>query len=164
MAVHPSGRAHNVHRREVISEPLCAYIEHVSEPFTHDPHCAHITRHSDGAKRCSDVVNMHLAVLGFGAHRQWVAIRLSDGGSDGVLYAARRDAVRHQLDESQCAYVCVPPTQMSVCSAEAFLAFHRKAYASGFRLTDPDHHTGGLDHVRRLTRRDQSCQLSRLPR
>ena len=128
----------------------------------HDPSCPHIARHSDEAKRCSDTVNMHLAALGFGAHRRWVAVRLSDGGTDGVLYDTRRDAVRHQLDEMQCAYVCIPPTQMSVCAAEVFLAFHRKAYAAGFRLTDPDDAHGGRDHVRRLTNRDQYGQLDRL--
>lgn len=105
---------------------------------------------------------MHLAVLGFDAHKRWVAIRLSDGGSDGTLYDGRREAVRHQMHEQQCAYVCIPPTRMSACSAEAFLAFHRKAYASGFRLVDPDHARGGLDHVRRLTNRDQYGQLGRM--
>lgn len=132
--------------------------------FQHDTSCPHTARHSDEAKRASDAVNLHLAVLGFQAMRRWVAIRLSDGGSDGVLYDNRRDAVRHQLDERLCAYVCLPPTQFSVCSAEAFLSFHRKAYNSGFRLVDPDHHRGGLDHIRPLTVTDQARQLRALTR
>jgi hypothetical protein len=102
-------------------------------------------------------------VLGFGAFRKWVAVRLADGSTDKALYDSKRDAVRHQADEQLCAYVCVPPTQLSVCSAEAFLSFTRRAYTAGFRLTDPDSRTGGPDVIRRLTTRDQAKQAAALP-
>jgi hypothetical protein len=121
------------------------------------------TQHSDAAKRASDAVNLHLAALGFGAFKKWVAVRLLDGSSDGVLYDTRREAVRHQLDEKLCAYLCLPPTQLTPCSAEAFLKFTRDAYRSGFRLTDPDHRTGGPELVKRLTTRDQRRQANALP-
>lgn len=130
--------------------------------FAHDAGCPGVA-HSDAAKRCSDEVNLHLAALGFEAFRKWVAVRLADGGSDKTLYASKREAIRHQSDEQLCAYVCVPPTQMSVCSAEAFLGFVRKAYTAGFRLTDPDSRTGGPDVIRRLTTRDQTRQAQALP-
>lgn len=90
---------------------------------------------SDAAKRCSDTIRLHIVA---GQKGRWVAIRLSDGGSDGVVYDTRADAIRHQLHESQCAYVKVPPDDMPPEHAERYLAFHRRAYDGGFRLTDPD--------------------------
>jgi hypothetical protein len=92
--------------------------------------------YSDAARRCSDIVNTHLVANRANAGK-WVAIRLSDGGSDGVLYDTRPDAIRHQLHETQCAYVCIPPTGMPPKDAEAFLAFNRKLYDAGFRMPDP---------------------------
>lgn len=134
----------------------------MSDEFAHDAGCPGI-KHSDAAKRASDQVNLHLAAQGLEAFRKWVALRLSDGGSDGVLYDSKIMAVRHQADEQLCAYVCVPPTRMSVCSAEAFLSFTRRAYNAGFRLTDPDSRTGGPDVIRRLTTKDQAMQVAALP-
>jgi hypothetical protein len=134
----------------------------VSDESAHDAGCPGIA-HSDAAKRCSDEINLHLAALGFEAFRKWVAVRLADGGSDKALYDSKRDAVRHQADEQLCAYVCIPPTRMSVCSAEAFLSFTRRAYKAGFRLPDPDSRTGGPDVIRRLTTKDQAMQANALP-
>jgi len=78
---------------------------------------------------------------------KWVAIRLSDGGSDGVLYDTKRDAVSHQLDEFQCAYISFRNivAGMAPYEAELFLNFVRRAYDAGFRLPDPDAQTGGGD-------------------
>jgi len=90
---------------------------------------------SDAAKRCSDEIRLHIAMKMYG---KWVAIRLSDGGSDHTAYDTRADAIRHQLHETQCAYVKVPRDDMPPHHAEIFLAFHRKTYDAGFRLTDPD--------------------------
>ncbi len=90
---------------------------------------------SDAARRCSDAVRLHIAA---GMAGKWAAIRLSDGGSDGTAYDSRADAIRHQLHETQCAYVKIPLDDMPPDHAERFLAFHRKAYDAGFRLTDPD--------------------------
>lgn len=91
--------------------------------------------YSDAARRCSDVVNSAVAE---GFRGWWIAVRLSDGGTDGVLYASRDAAIAHQLHESQCAYLPVPWDQMTPAEAEAYLTFHRKAYDAGFRLTSPD--------------------------
>lgn len=93
---------------------------------------------SDAAKRCADIVNLHFLGKGDGAIGQWVAIRLSDGGSDGQLYDKRADAVRHQLHETQCAYVCIPLGGMTAVEAESFLNWNRKLYDGGMRMTDPD--------------------------
>jgi hypothetical protein len=90
---------------------------------------------SDPGKRCSAIV-MQAIADGYAGY--WIAIRLSDGGTDGVLYWARDSAVKHQLTESQCAYIQIPPDSMPPEEADTFLQFHRKCYDAGFRLTDPD--------------------------
>ncbi len=96
--------------------------------------------YSDAARRLSDTVTTHLVAHGFSASGQWIAARLSDGGSDGVLYPDKATAVRHQLHEFQCAYVCITPDGMSPREAEIYLAFNRKLYDNGYRMPDPSHH------------------------
>lgn len=103
---------------------------------------------SDAAKRASDLVN---AFVTFTPRdelmRKFIAIRLSDGGSDGVLYDSKQAAVKHQSDEKLCAYVSfrhlfqgTTPREM-----EVFLRFNRDAYDAGFRLPDPDSQSGGAE-------------------
>lgn len=111
--------------------------------------------YSDAARRLSDAVSLHLTVSGFAAAGKYIAARLSDGATDGVLYDTKADAVRHQLHETQCAYVCVPPDGMGYREAEIYLAFNRKLYDAGFRMPDPDHEvhmpqTMTLNQIRRL--------------
>lgn len=91
---------------------------------------------SDAARRASDIVNNHLVADRSNAGK-WVALRLSDGGSDGVLYDERADAIRHQLHETQCCYAQIPPSGMPVAEAESFLNYNRRLYAAGFRMPDP---------------------------
>lgn len=103
---------------------------------------------SDEAKRASDIVNGYYAYVPWDQLRNsCIAIRLSDGGSDGVLYDNKRDAVRHQTDEFLCAYIfprnCA--NGISPLEAERFLAFTRGAYNAGMRLPDPDAMDGGKD-------------------
>lgn len=116
------------------------------------------TLHSDAARRYADAVNLHVAALGWGAVKKWVAVRLSDGGSDGVLYDTRDDAIAHQLHETQCAYVCVQPGGTTACRAESFLRTTRAAYVAGAHWTGP----GSPEIIRRLTRRDQAAQVARI--
>lgn len=68
----------------------------------------------------------------------WVAIRLSDGGSDGVVYDRREDAVRHQLHEHQCAYFLLPVIPVTPFECEVFLKYNRQLYDAGLRMGDPD--------------------------
>lgn len=92
--------------------------------------------YSDAARRCSDTVNTHVAA---GSGGKWCAIRLSDGGSDNIAYDTRRDAVRHQLHETLCAYVKIPRDSMGVGEAASFLAYTRMVYDKlGGRLPDPE--------------------------
>jgi hypothetical protein len=110
------------------------------------------TGHSDAAKRCSDIVTLHAIC---GQVGRWVAIKLADGDSDGVVYDHRADAVRHQLHEQLCAYVQIQPGGMQPCEAEVFLKYHRALYDAGFRLPDPEF----AQPLMPLTRRDARQQI-----
>jgi hypothetical protein len=94
---------------------------------------------SDAARRMCDSINIHVAALGEAASGQWVAIKLSDGGSDGVLYATRKEAIKHQVHEKQCLYVRIPPfgDMMTAKEAQALLNLNRSLYDAGYRLQDP---------------------------
>lgn len=99
---------------------------------------AFFSAYSDAARRISDVVNMHLVADPDGARGKWAAFRMDDGGSDGVLYDKKRDAIKHQLHEQLCCYLVIPPSGMSPRQAENFLKFTRALYDNGMRLIDPD--------------------------
>lgn len=95
----------------------------------------HDHRYSDAANRCADQIRMHILA---GKAGKWAAVRLSDGGSDGIAYDRRADAVSHQLHEFQCAYVAIPPDNMTPKEAEFFLQFNRELYDAGMRMSDPE--------------------------
>lgn len=86
------------------------------------------------AQRMAEAHNT--AVIAGGSGR-WLAIHLSDGNSDGMIYDRRADAVRHQLHETQSAYIIVAPDFMQVAEAKSLLKTFRGAYDAGFRLEDP---------------------------
>lgn len=111
------------------------------------------------AHRFADLHNMHL----FADHSnvgRWIAVRLADGTSDGVVYDHRREAVAHQLHESLCAYVQINPKTMSVQEAASVLKFYRFAYDSGHRVVDPE----GPELIMPLTTQELNSQLARLSR
>jgi len=89
----------------------------------------------DLGRRASENVNLH--VLG-GNVGKWVALRLSDGSSDGIPYDTRSDAIHHQLHEQLCCYVRVPQEGMPPEHARRFIELNRALYAAGYRLADPD--------------------------
>jgi hypothetical protein len=72
-----------------------------------------------------------------GSYGKWAAIRLSDGGSDNVVYDSREDAINHQLHEELCCYVFIPFTGMTPKEAEAFMELNRALYDAGWHMTDP---------------------------
>ena len=94
-----------------------------------------VAKYPDYARRVSDAVNLHVFLGNYG---KWCAFRLSDGTSDGQLYDKRADAIRHQLHESQCAYIKIPRDLMSPRAAQSFMDMCRKIYDGGFRLQDPE--------------------------
>ena len=75
----------------------------------------------DKGQRVSDLVRQHLVDDEELARRSWVAIRLSDGGSDGVLYPDKATAVAFQIHETQCAYLRVLPGGIPPREATSFL-------------------------------------------
>lgn len=130
----------------------------------HDHTCPKKTeRHSDAARRLSYAYNTHYLSMGdrLETAGRWFAARLTDGSTNGTLYDTKRDAVRH-TDEKYHVYVCVKPTSMSPCEAEAYLSLHRKLYDRGVRLADPEHHAGGPEVIRRLSAEDQNALAYRL--
>lgn len=106
------------------------------------------TQEKDRARRSADLINEARATLDWDSLRTcWIAIRLSDGSSDMVIYDKKRDAVRHQLHEQQCAYISFKNLigGVSVNDMLRFLRFTESAYKAGMRLPDPDDEHGGPD-------------------
>jgi len=94
------------------------------------------------AQRMWDVLNLHKVALSTEelAAKRWVAIRLSDGGSDNIAYDTRRAAFTHQLHPTMCLYLPVdlrplPPLQ----ACDVLLWYIRRAYDNGWR-PDEDRH------------------------
>lgn len=122
---------------------------------------------TDAARRARDIVNGKLAAYPWEQLRhQWLAIRLSDGGSDGTLYDSKRDAVRHQLDEKLCAYIAFRniAAGTNAQDMQIFLDFNRAAYDAGMRMPDPDDQFGGPELIDSVTREDMAAQLAAFDR
>lgn len=118
--------------------------------------------HTDAAKRVSDAVNLHFSVMGFDCKRYWIACRLENGKGGETLYDTKHDAIRHQLDEYLCMYICLTGAPMSVCEAEVLLRTHRKAYDAGFRMVDPDTAAGGKELIPRVALEHQIATIRAL--
>jgi len=118
----------------------------------------------DAGKRASDQINLHRTFMQWDELKtKWIAFNLSDGSSDGILYDNKRDAIKHQVHEFQCAYVCFKnliqgstPKEMAI-----FIQFSRDAYKAGFRLPDPDDVTGGPDVLMTAAQTDYYRQAMR---
>jgi hypothetical protein len=86
---------------------------------------------TDAAKRMSDIITTHWHADPRGNFRRWVAIRLSDGGSDGVVYDNVQHAAWAQLHYRQCAYISIPTGGIGPKECDVILAYHRKVYDLG---------------------------------
>ncbi|MGC5000552.1 hypothetical protein [Streptomyces sp. DT195] len=60
---------------------------------------------SNAAVRMGDEINRHLER----GERGWLAIRIADGGSDGVLYGDYEDAFAAQEQPEACTYFPISP-------------------------------------------------------
>lgn len=80
---------------------------------------------SDAARRVSDAITLHLLADGDGNHLKWLAFRLSDGTSDGVVYDNPVDAADHQLHYKQCAYIQIHRGGLSPKGAAVMLNYYR---------------------------------------
>lgn len=85
----------------------------------------------DEARRMSDVITTHLLADRSGNIGRWVAIRLSDGGSDGTVYDDVAAAADAQLHYKQCAYIRISGAGMTPREAAVVLAYHRRVYDAG---------------------------------
>lgn len=86
-----------------------------------------------------DIIALHQMVLTRDEilAKRFVAIRLSDGGSDGVVYETREDAIKHQLHETLCGYIQIPLERWSEQTCDLLLWYVRKRYDAGYRAA-PD--------------------------
>lgn len=119
----------------------------------------------DAAKRLSGIVNTICVIHPMDVViNSWIAVRLADGSTDGVLYDTRREAVRHQPYEKQCAYLSLrqAPGGMDIQAAYAILKFHRDAYDANLVFVDPEHPTGGVDMQIPIAIEDVKSQIRRL--
>lgn len=118
----------------------------------------------DAARRAYDITRQIAHDLDYETRTRgypWVAIRLSDGGSDGRSYATRAEAARWQLHEKQCFYFCYrnePNGFASPKDAAIVLAFARAAYDAG-TMPDPE---ANRDMIIPLTGEHMQNQLNRL--
>jgi hypothetical protein len=79
----------------------------------------------------SDTMTTHFLADPRGNRGRWVAIRLSDGGSDGVVYDSVAVAAAFQLHYRQCAYVRIATGGIGPRECDVILAYHRRVYDSG---------------------------------
>ena len=93
--------------------------------------------YSDEARRASDIINLHLLADTQGNVGRWVAIRLSDGSSDGNVYDCKCDAKRFQLHEKQCTYVQIQPNGLSAKDAYILINLTRDLYDRNMGMPDP---------------------------
>jgi len=115
--------------------------------------CAECVVVTDVARRAFDAVFLHVAATEWEERiRGWVALKLQDGSSDGVLYHSRLAAVRHVPDQRWYAFFSYrnsPNGFASLKDAQLFIDYHRMAYDQGATqaLADPDHPTGGRELI-----------------
>lgn len=83
----------------------------------------------------------HLTLLdtihGRDAFGKWVAIFLGDGSCDMRLYESKREAIRFQLHETQCAYLFMNGVPR-LGELRLFLDTNEELYDAGLSLADPD--------------------------
>lgn len=90
------------------------------------------------AQRAHEHLNLLRVVQGEASlSGRWVAISLADGSIKQETYDTKQEAVRFQLHETQCAYLCITgfPT---LGEMRYFLDENENLYDAGMRLADPD--------------------------
>jgi hypothetical protein len=101
----------------------------------------------DIGKRVSDILNQKIVDFGWWEIRnKWMAFKLADGDSDGVLYDSHKDAVRHcHNNEKLYAFICFRNLGQGARPKDTaiFIKMNRDVHAAGYRLPDPDDVNGG---------------------
>lgn len=130
--------------------------------MAHDPGCRYAREanggHSDAARRLSDLYNLHRLMTG--NRGGIIAVRFSDGQSDGTIYPDRETAMRYQHhNERWYCYVDIgAAVAMTVCEAAAVLRF--QAHAAKLAPAERDAKPGStLEVIPRLTIADRERQI-----
>lgn len=84
----------------------------------------------------------HLSLVQLGSGHsalegRWVAISLADGSCDERLYTSKKEAIRFQLHETQCAYLYFTGMP-KITELRYFLDACEQLYDAGLSLADPD--------------------------
>lgn len=87
----------------------------------------------EAGKRMADVLNDAVIANGLAATGRWMAFRLDDGSSDGVIYDTRDDAIRCQFHETVCHYELLKPRGYGADECALTLIYARAAYDAGWR-------------------------------
>lgn len=131
--------------------------------------CSECIVADDVAKRCWEQVKNVAHSYGWDERiRGYLAIKLQDGSTDGVLYETKQDAVKHCRGDEQWfaffSFRTAPNGFASPKDAAVFLAYHRMVYDQGGRLPDPDDARGGPDMIMPMNDEHLMDQLGRLMR
>lgn len=98
-------------------------------------------RNKDAAKRMSDIVRLHQSMMSKDEILavRFIGIRLSDGGSNGMVYETHADAVNdHRNEPSRCVYFPIPLETWTPKICDVLLWWVTNAYNNGYR-EDPAH-------------------------
>lgn len=95
----------------------------------------------DAGRRLSDAITLHLSAATaqgdmFAAVGRWVAAKLEDGSTDGILYETKDEAVRGQSLPKICCYVKIPPDGMPAHDALRYIQINRNPMID---TTSPEH-------------------------
>lgn len=105
--------------------------------YIHQRHCPHPGMHTDAAKRIADQYTLHRLADLYGHIGKWMACRLDDGTSDGILYESKPQAILYQHhNENWYTFIQIVPAQMTPCEAEVMLKTARMIYGAGGRISD----------------------------
>ena len=112
----------------------------------------------DAGRRIADEFIMHRLADPIGNLGKFMAVRLSDGGSDHALYPSIDEARRiigKRDDEDRWFYIQIVPSQLPARDASILLRTNRKMYDAGIRQRAMD----GRVMIPRLAREDHTAQL-----
>lgn len=89
------------------------------------------------ATRAFEHIQLVQLAHGLDALGKWLAISLADGSCDQRLYESKREAIRFQLHETQCAYFYFNGMPR-LGELRFFLDLNEQLYDQGLSLADPD--------------------------
>lgn len=89
------------------------------------------------AQRAWEHLNLYAIVHGNEGLNRWLAISLADGSCDQNPYATKREAIRHQLHETQCAYLFFTG-KPKLTELRFYLDTCERLYDAGMSMADPD--------------------------